>query len=316
MVGEEENALGVAVGVADTKTMSERAPHRGGDSRSRRFAAGLVLGSTISVQAGAALATTLFDEVGPEGAVLLRTLTAAVVLIAISRPRLDGVAPERRRLAALFGISLAGMNLCFYEALDRLPLGIAVTFEFTGPLAVALTGSRRAVDVVWAALAAVGIILLSGAGGGGGVDALGAGFGLAAGAFWAAYIVIGARVGRAFAGGEGLAIAMGLSALLLLPFGVAGGGRDLLLPALLATGVGVGLLSSVIPYSLELEALRRLPERVFGVLMSLEPAVAALIGFITLGQDLAAVELLAIGCVVVASAGALRGAPAAGPLDA
>jgi inner membrane transporter RhtA len=275
-----------------------------------------VLGSTVSVQAGAALATTLFDELGPEGAVLLRTLSAALVLVAIWRPRARGLTPESRRLAALFGVALAGMNLCFYEALDRLPLGIAVTLEFTGPLAVALAGSRRALDLVWAGLAALGIVLLSGAWGGGGVDALGAAFGIAAGAFWAAYILLSAEVGRTFPGGSGLAIAMAVSALLLLPFGVAGGGGDLVVPALLATGVGVGLLSSVIPYSLELEALRRLPESVFGVLMSLEPAVAALIGFLALGQDLAAIELLAIGCVVLASAGALRGASAAAPLEA
>jgi inner membrane transporter RhtA len=296
--------------------MSERPPHGGGDSRSQRFAAGLVLAGTVSVQAGAALATTLFDELGPEGAVLLRTLTAALVLVAIWRPRPREAAPEARRLAALFGAALAGMNLCFYEALDRLPLGIAVTLEFTGPLAVAIVASRRRLDLLWAALAALGIVLLSGGWGGAGVDALGAAFAVAAGAFWAAYIVLGGRIGRAFAGGSGLAIAMAFSALLLLPFGVAGGGGDLLLPGLLATGVAVGVLSSVVPYSLELEALRRLPAAVFGVLMSLEPAVAALIGFIALGQDLALAELLAIGCVVVASAGALRGAPAATPLDA
>jgi inner membrane transporter RhtA len=316
VVGEEENALGIAVGVADAKTMSERAPHQGGDSRSQRFAAGLVIGSTVSVQAGAALATTLFDELGPEGAVLLRTLSAALVLVALWRPHVRTLDPAGRRLAVLFGISLAGMNLCFYEALDRLPLGVAVTFEFTGPLAVALAGSRRALDFLWAALAALGIALLSGGWGAASPDALGVAFGIGAGAFWAAYILLGARVGRAFPGGSGLAIAMVVSALLLLPFGVAGGGGDLVVPALLATGVAVGLLSSVLPYSLELEALRRLPEGVFGVLMSLEPAVAALIGLLALGQDLALVELLAIGCVVVASAGALRGAATPAPLDA
>jgi inner membrane transporter RhtA len=213
-------------------------------------------------------------------------------------------------------VALGGMNLCFYEALDRLPLGIAVTFEFTGPLTVAIAGSRRRLDLLWAGLAALGIILLSGGFGGESIDAAGAAFGLAAGAFWAAYIVLGVRIGRAFRGGTGLAIAMAASTVLLLPFGVVGGGGDLLTADLLVVGVGVGLLSSVIPYSLELEALRRLPENVFGVLMSLEPAVAALIGFIFLDQGLASVELLAIALVVVASAGAVRGATTPAPIEA
>ena len=279
------------------------------------LAVALVLGAVVSVQAGGALATTLFDDVGPVGAVFLRSLFGAAVLVAIWRPRIAGAAPPSLRLAAIFGLSLAGMNLCFYLALDRLPLGIAVTFEFTGPLAVALAGSRRALDLLWAALAALGILLLSGGFGGGGVDALGVVFALAAGAFWAAYILLGARVGRTFPGGVGLAIAMLVSALLLLVPGIAGGGGELLAVGVLATGAGVGLLSSVIPYSLELEALRRLPTGVFGVLMSLEPAVAALIGFLALDQGLAEIEVAAIACVVVASAGALRAAPTRTPIE-
>jgi inner membrane transporter RhtA len=280
------------------------------------LAVALVLGAVFSVQAGGALATTLFDEIGPVGAVFLRSLVGAAVLVAIWRPALAGTGPESLRLAFLFGLSLAGMNLCFYLALDRLPLGIAVTFEFTGPLAVALIGSRRALDLLWAALAAAGILLLSGGIGGRDLDPAGVAFALAAGAFWAAYILLAARVGRAFPGGVGLAIAMSVSALALLVPGVAAGGGDMLALGVLATGAGVGLLSSVIPYSLELEALRRLPESVFGVLMSLEPGVAALIGLVALGQDLAAVEVLAIGCVVVASAGALRTARMPGRIEA
>jgi inner membrane transporter RhtA len=283
--------------------------------RPKILAVALVLGAVFSVQAGGALATTLFDDVGPVGAVFLRSLFGAAVLAAIWRPRIAGAAPPSLRLAALFGLSLAGMNLCFYLALDRLPLGIAVTFEFAGPLVVALAGSRRALDLLWAALAALGILLLSGGFGGGGVDALGVVFALAAGAFWAAYILLGARVGRTFPGGVGLAIAMVVSALLLLVPGIAGGGAELLALGVLATGAGVGLLSSVIPYSLELEALRRLPTGVFGVLMSLEPAVAALIGFVALDQGLAAIEVAAIACVVVASAGALRAAPTRTPIE-
>jgi inner membrane transporter RhtA len=283
--------------------------------RPKIIAVALVLGAVFSVQAGGALATTLFDDVGPVGAVFLRSLFGAAVLAAIWRPAVAGAAPASLRLAALFGLSLAGMNLCFYLALDRLPLGIAVTFEFTGPLAVALAGSRRALDLLWAALAALGILLLSGGFGGGGLDGLGVVFALAAGGFWAAYILLGARVGRTFPGGVGLAIAMVISALLLLVPGVAGGGTELLALGVLATGAGVGLLSSVIPYSLELEALRRLPTGVFGVLMSLEPGVAALIGFVALDQGLAAIEVAAIACVVVASAGALRAAPTRTPIE-
>jgi inner membrane transporter RhtA len=283
--------------------------------RPKALAVALVLGAVFSVQAGGALATTLFDDVGPVGAVFLRSVFGAAVLAAIWRPVVRSAAPASLRLAALFGTSLAGMNLCFYLALDRLPLGIAVTFEFTGPLAVALAGSRRALDVLWAALAALGIVLLSGGFGGEELDALGVAFALGAGAFWASYILLGARVGRTFPGGVGLAIAMAVSALLLLAPGVAGGGAELLALGVLATGAGVGLLSSVIPYSLELEALRRLPTGVFGVLMSLEPAVAALIGFLALDQGLAAVEVAAIACVVVASAGALRAAPARTPIE-
>jgi inner membrane transporter RhtA len=279
------------------------------------LAIGLVLGAVFSVQGGGALATTLFDDVGPVGAVLLRSLFGAGVLAAIWRPRIADTAPKSLRLAALFGLSLAGMNLCFYLALDRLPLGIAVTFEFTGPLAVALAGSRRAVDLIWAGMAAAGIVLLSGGFGGSGIDALGVAFALAAGGFWAAYILLSARVGRAFPGGVGLAIAMVVSAALLLVPGLIAGGGGLIAVGVLATGAAVGLLSSVIPYSLELEALRRLPESVFGVLMSLEPAAAALIGFLALDQGLAAVEVVAIVCVVVASAGALRSAPAPAPIE-
>ena len=260
------------------------------------------------MQAGGALVTTLFDDLGPGGAVLLRSLFAALILAAVwpARPRQRSRAQLRE--AVLFGVCLAGMNSCFYLALDRLPLGIAVTLEFAGPLAVAVGGSRRPRDLLWAALAAAGIVLLTGGLGDEGVDGLGAAFALAAGGFWAAYILVAARVGRVFADGTGLTIAMAVSAALVLPFGIADGGGELLAPALLATGLAVALLSSVIPYSLELEALRRLPAGTFGVLMSLEPAVAATIGFIALGQDLSGREALAIAMVVAASAGALRSA--------
>jgi inner membrane transporter RhtA len=275
----------------------------------------LVLGAVLSVQLGAAAATTLFDEVDPGGTALLRVALAAAVLVALWRPALHGHSRAGLRLVTLFGISLAAMNLCFYLALDRIPLGIAVTLEFVGPLGVALAGSRRRLDLAWAALAAAGIFLLS-PGVGESVDLGGAALALTAGGFWAAYILLSARVGRVFPGGNGLAIAMLVASLGLVPVGIADAGDELLAPEVLAVGLAVGLLSSAIPYSLELEALRRLPERTFGVLMSLEPAVAALVGLVALGQDLEAVEVLAIALVVVASAGALSTAGAPTPVEA
>ena len=266
----------------------------------------LVLGGIASVQIGAAVATTLFDEVGPGGTVFLRCGFSALLLLAIWRPLWRGHERPALRDVAFFGLVLAAMNLSFYEALERIPLGIAVTLEFVGPLGVAILRSRRRLDLVWAGLAAAGIVLLSPVPGGD-LDALGAGLALLAGAFWAAYIVLSARVGREFAGGTGLAIAMTISAVVLIPVGAIEGGAELLDVSLLAGGAAVAVLSSAIPYSLELEALRRLPEGVFGILMSLEPAVASLIGFVGLEQGLSGREVAAIGLVLVASLGALGG---------
>jgi len=280
-----------------------------------RAAAGLVVGSVVSVQCGAALATTLFDEVGPAGAVFLRSTLGALVLLAVARGVLRPLRGAQLRDVVLFGVALAGMNLCFYLALDRLPLGIAVTLEFVGPLSVAILGSRQRRDVIWALLAAAGILLLSGGVSGAGIDAVGAALALTAGAFWGAYILLSARVGNTSPGLGGLAVAMAISAVLLAPFGIAQGGGELLTPSHLAVGLAVGLLASAIPYGLELEALRRLPNAVFGVLMSLEPAVGALVGFLALSQGLAPLEAVAIGLVVAASAGALRSAATPPPRD-
>jgi inner membrane transporter RhtA len=273
-----------------------------------RAAAAMVVGAIASVQCGAALATTLFDEVGSAGAVFVRSLFGALLLLAVAGRAAASLRRSQRRDVALFGAALAGMNLCFYASLEHLALGIAVTLEFVGPLGVAVFGSRRRRDLLWALLAAVGILLLSGGAGGEGIDALGALLALAAGAFWAAYILLSARVGTHGPGLGGLAAAMAVSAVLVAPFGIASGGADLFDPAVLAVGLGVGMLSSAIPYALELEALRRLPNAVFGVLMSLEPAVGALVGFLALSQGLAPTEAVAIALVVAASAGALRSA--------
>lgn len=274
----------------------------------------LVLAAISSVQVGAAVAKTLFDEIGPSGTVFVRVVFAALVLALVWRPRVSGRRRAEILLAVVFGLTLAGMNLAFYSALDRIPLGITVTLEFVGPLGVAVFGSRSALDLLWVALAAAGILLLSDFGSGG-LDGLGVALALLAGCLWAAYILLSARVGRAFPGGSGLSLAMIVAAAVLLPVGVADAGADLLVPWILAAGAAVAVLSSAIPYSLELEALRRMPPRVFGVLMSLEPAVAALVGFVVLGEDLVARELVAILLVVAASAGAASGARIA-PRDA
>jgi inner membrane transporter RhtA len=274
----------------------------------------LVLLAIASVQFGAALAKGLFDEIGAGGTVFLRVLFAALVLTALWRPSLRGHSRRALRLVVLFGLVLACMNLAFYAALDRIPLGVAVTFEFVGPLGVAVAGSRRALDLLWVALAAIGILLLSDFGGAH-LDALGVGLAFLAGALWAAYILLSARLGREFEGADGLALAMVVGTVVLIPVGVADGGSDLLVPWILAVAAAVAVLSSAIPYTLEMEALRRMPTGVFGVLMSLEPAVAALAGFIVLGEELVAREVVAILFVVAASAGASREAVLA-PRDA
>ncbi|HEY7267700.1 MAG TPA: EamA family transporter [Solirubrobacterales bacterium] len=268
----------------------------------------LVLVAVVSVQCGSATATTLFDRVGPAGAVLYRLAFAAILLLAIWRPRPMEAGRDGLLLVAAFGVTLAAMNLCFYEALDRIDLGITVTLEFVGPLLLGLLGSRRRLDLVWVACAAAGVLLLTRPSGS--ANAAGIGFALLAGGFWAAYILLSARVGRTFAGGRGLALAMAVGGIVMVIPGTAAAGGDLLDPAAAAVGAATAMLSSVIPYSLELEALRRIAVGTFGVLMSLEPAVAAVIGLIALDQGLAAVEVAGIGLVVVASAGVL-GASAA-----
>ena len=238
----------------------------------------LVIGAVVSVQLGSATATTLFDQVGPAGAVLYRLLFAAILLLAIWRPVLMEAGREGLMLVIAFGVTLAGMNLSFYESLDRIDLGIAVTLEFVGPLLVGLLGSRRPLDLAWVACAAIGVLLLTRPSGS--ANAAGIGFALLAGGFWATYILLSARVGRAFSGGRGLALAMGVAAALMVVPGTAAAGGDLLDPGAAAVGAATAVLSSVIPYSLELEALRRIAVGTFGVLMSLEPAVAALIGLV------------------------------------
>lgn len=264
----------------------------------------LILVGIASVQFGSAFADTLFSQAGPAGVVLMRLGFAAVVLMALTRPRLTG-RTRRDLLAALcFGVVLASMNWSFYEALHRLPLGPAVTVEFIGPLAVAIAGSRKLLDLVWAALAGGGVALLAlGGGSHQSLDVLGLLLAALAGTFWAGYILLSQRVGSSFAGLDGLAIALSFGTILVIPAGIVEGGSALLRPGVVLGGFWVAVLSSLIPYSLEITALRRLSAAGFGLLMSLEPAFAALAGVLVLSQRLHLRTLAALVMVVVASAG-------------
>jgi len=265
----------------------------------------LVLGAVASVQSGAAVATRLFPEVGPGGAVLLRLALSALILLCFARPRLRGRSRVDLGWAVAYGVALGGMNATFYEALSRIPLGVAVTVEFVGPLAVAVLGSRRLLDLVWVALAGLGVALLT-TGGAGGLDGLGVVLALVAGGFWAAYILLAQRVGRVYPGASGLTAALVVATIVVAPFGLITAGTRLWDAGVIARGAAVAVLSSAVPYSLELFALRRMRASVFGVLMSLEPAMAALSGLLFLGQHLRAREWAAVGCVMVASIGATR----------
>src|ERR1700733_2345103 len=277
--------------------------------------AAMVLSGIISVQAGAGIADKLFSEIPPAAVTGLRLWTSAVAMAVISgrgMARAFGDLVKRRAwadagIAVSFGLALLIMNFSIYQAFSRIPLGVAVTIEFLGPLAVAVAGSPRPRDVGWVVLAAVGVVLLT-QGGHGHLNLVGVLFAGVAGACWAAYIVLSTATGRRFPGSAGLAIAMVVAGILVTPPAVVAGGGAMFRPAVLATGAAIGILSSVIPYRLEREALRRMPMRLFGVWMSLEPAVAALIGLGLLGQHLSVVEWLAIGCVMIACAGAAGGA--------
>jgi inner membrane transporter RhtA len=311
----------------------------------------LILAGIVSVQVGAGLAKQLFPVIPPAAVTLLRLWTSAVVMLvpvivprlrrargapggpAPVRPprapsllRLPGLRPGRpgeaarpavswRSLgvAAAFGLTLAAMNFAIYQSFARIPLGVAVTIEFLGPLGVAVAASRRLIDLGFVVLAASGVALLTG--GGGHVTVIGVVFALVAAVCWAAYILLSAETGRRFPGSTGLTVAMVVAAIAITPVGAVAGGTAIFRPGILAIGAGIGLLSSVIPYTLELEALRRMPPRVFGILMSLEPAVAALVGLVLLGQLLTATQWIAIGCVMAACIGATRGA-SAGRLEA
>ena len=266
---------------------------------------GLVLAGGVSVQFGGALAVTLMPRTGALGVVALRLLVAAVVLLLVCRPRLRGHSRADWGTVVVFGVAMAAMNGLFYQSVARIPLGPAVTLEVLGPLALSVVASRRAINLLWAGLALGGVFLLGG-GGFGNLDPAGAAFALGAGAMWAAYIVFSARTGRRFPQADGLALAMAVGAVLFLPLGIAESGAKLADPVTLGLGATVAMMSSVLPYTLELLALRRLPASTFAILMSLEPAIAATAGFLLLGQALSALEAVAIALVVAASMGAVR----------
>ncbi|MFZ3498471.1 EamA family transporter [Streptomyces sp. 5.8] len=279
-----------------------------GSFRARFGPVALVVTAGVSVQFGAALAVMLMPRAGAAGVVTLRLAAAALVLLLVCRPKVRGYSRSDWSTVVWFGVTMAGMNGFFYQAIDRIPLGPAVTLEVLGPLVLSVVASRRLLNLLWAGLALAGVVLLSTHGGGGlgGLDPLGAAFALAAGGMWAAYIVFSARTGRRFPQADGLALAMAVAAVLSLPLGVIEAGSALLHPSTLLLGLGVALLSSVLPYTLELLALRRLPAPTFAILMSLEPAIAATAGFLILNQALSALDAAAIALVIVASMGAVR----------
>jgi len=267
-----------------------------------------VLLAILSVQGGAALAKGVFPVLGPAGTSGLRVGLAALMLLGLYRPALGQLRAAQWRVLVPYGVALGVMNLLFYLALARIPLGLAVTLEFLGPLAVAIAGSRRWSDFLWVVLAGAGIALIA-PWSGSGPDALGMLLAVLAGGCWGVYILLGKRVARLVPGGAAVAVGMVCAALVVLPFSAGSGSLAHLTPGLLLTGCGLALLSSALPYTLEMAALRTLPTRTFSILMSLEPAVAALFGLVLLHEHLSAGQWLAIGLVVAASIGSTLSAP-------
>jgi inner membrane transporter RhtA len=264
--------------------------------------------SACSLELGGAFAKTLFAPLGPAGTVILRVGLAAGALLLRWRPRVRGHSWRSYWVVILFGLSIAAMNLTFYLTLNRVPLAEAVTLEFVGPLGIAIAGSKRPQDLVWAVLAAAGVLAFAplGTNGHSVADPIGIALGLLSGGFCASYILLSSRTGRIFADGSGLALAMTVAAIVLMPLGISAAGRTLLTPRLLAAGFAVAMLSSVLPESFELRALRRLPTHVFGILVSLEPALAALAGWLVLHERLGLRALITIALVTAASIGASR----------
>ena len=263
-----------------------------------------VLLAILSVQGGAAVAKGLFPALGSSGTAAIRTSLSCIILLAIFRPDVRKLTAQQWKAVIPYGLALGAMNLIFYLALERIPLGIAVTLEFVGPLVLAVTGSRKLQDLLWVGMAAAGIVLIAPWSSTGNIDMVGALLALLAGALWAFYIVLGGKVSRVLPGGAAVSVGMIFASLIVLPFGIAGGGLMQLTPMLLLAGTGVAVLSGALPYSLEMLALRQLPARTFSILMSLEPAVASVFSFLFLNEHFSFSEWLAVTLIVAASAGA------------
>ena len=261
-----------------------------------------VLFAIISVQSGAAIAKTLFPAIGAAGTASLRIGISAIILLAVYRPNLLKITPNQWKIVIPYGLSLGAMNLIFYLAIERIPIGLAVTLEFIGPLVVAVIGSKRLIDYLWVLLAAIGIVLIA-PWSNNGIDLLGVLFALLAGALWAAYIVLGTKVSKIMKGGDAVATGMLFASILIVPFGILENGLNNLTPTFLYLGIALALLSSAIPFTLEMKALAQLPARTFSILMSLEPAAASIFAFIFLQEYLTFNEILAVVFVVIASVG-------------
>ncbi|MBG6110990.1 inner membrane transporter RhtA [Flavobacterium sp. CG_9.10] len=261
-----------------------------------------VLFAIISVQSGAAIAKSLFPVIGAAATASLRIGISAILLLAVYRPNLFQITPKQWKIVIPYGLSLGAMNLIFYLAIERIPIGLAVTLEFIGPLLVAVFGSKRFIDYLWVLLAAAGIVLIA-PWTNNGIDLLGVLFALLAGALWAAYIVLGGKISKIMKSGEAVATGMLFASLLIVPFGIIGNGLNSLTPTFFYLGLALALLSSAIPFTLEMKALGQLPARTFSILMSLEPAAASICAFLFLQEHLTFNEVLAVLFVVIASVG-------------
>lgn len=263
-----------------------------------------ILLAVFSVQGGATIAKQLFPVIGAAGSAAIRNGLSAIILLALFRPPMHRFTREQWQAVVPYGVTIGVMNLLFYQALARIPLGLAVTLEFVGPLAVAIAGSRRLLDVLWIALAAIGIVLIAPWHAESAIDPLGVALALLTGVCWAAYILLGGRVSKLLSGGIPVATGMSIATLTVLPFALAGGRLGSFVPRFYVAGAAVAVLSTALPFTLEMSALRALPGRTFSILMSLEPAVAALCGLVLLGEHLTTAQWAAVGLVIAASVGA------------
>ncbi|MDN3672912.1 DMT family transporter [Flavobacterium branchiarum] len=261
-----------------------------------------ILLAIISVQFGAAIAKSLFPSIGAAGTASLRIGISAIILYLAYRPNLRKITPEQWKLVIPYGLSLGSMNLIFYLAIERIPVGLAVTLEFVGPLVLAVFGSKRLIDYLWVFIAAIGIALIA-PWSGNGIDMVGALFALLAGVFWATYIVLGGKVSKVMKDGDAVSTGMLFASLLIIPFGIMENGLSNLTPNLLGMGIALALLSSAIPFTLEMKALGQLPPRTFSILMSLEPAAASICAFLFLQEHLRVSEIIAVFFVIIASVG-------------